>query len=213
VSLTHVDVPQRSPEWFRARLGRLTGSVAADMLTTIKKGESAARRDLRTKLALERITGLPEEPGFVSEPMQWGIDHEDEALCRYEMKTGHWVNKAGFLSDDSVMAGTSLDGYVGDLGDLEGIIEVKCPTSKNHLEMLESGGPGRHLPQVLHALWLTGAPWCDLVSYDPRFPLPLQLVIYRHYATDAERADYGTAATMFLAEVDALVTRIQELHV
>ena len=35
-----VEAEQRSPEWFAARLGRLTGSVAGDMVATIKSGEA-----------------------------------------------------------------------------------------------------------------------------------------------------------------------------
>jgi hypothetical protein len=27
---------------------------------------------------------------------------------------------------------------------------------------------GDHLPQLLHNLWVTGAAWCDFVSFDPR---------------------------------------------
>jgi len=34
---------QRVPEWYAARLGKLTGSVAGDMLARIKTGEAAAR--------------------------------------------------------------------------------------------------------------------------------------------------------------------------
>ena len=54
-----LDVAQRSPEWFAARCGRVTSTAAADMLATIKSGEAAARRDLRTRLVCERLTGIP----------------------------------------------------------------------------------------------------------------------------------------------------------
>jgi len=54
MAFTVIDAPQRSAEWFAARAGRLTGSVAADMLATIKSGEAAARRDLRTRLVGHR---------------------------------------------------------------------------------------------------------------------------------------------------------------
>jgi hypothetical protein len=61
VSFTVVMAEQRSPEWFAARLGRLTGSRAADMLATIKSGEAAARRDLRVQLVVERLTSTLQE--------------------------------------------------------------------------------------------------------------------------------------------------------
>ena len=40
MNFTIIDAEQRSHEWFAARCGRLTGSRAADMLATIKKGEA-----------------------------------------------------------------------------------------------------------------------------------------------------------------------------
>ena len=61
MSFSIVNAPQRSPEWFAARAGRLTGSMAGDMLATIKSGEAAARRDYRLQLALERLTGNIEQ--------------------------------------------------------------------------------------------------------------------------------------------------------
>ena len=51
-----IEAAQRSEAWHLARLGRLTGSRAADMLARIKTGEAAARRDLRTQLVCERVT-------------------------------------------------------------------------------------------------------------------------------------------------------------
>jgi len=64
MSFTIIDAPQRSPEWYAARCGRLTGSAAGDMLARLKgNGEAAARRDLRMRLVLEILTGLPQEDG------------------------------------------------------------------------------------------------------------------------------------------------------
>jgi hypothetical protein len=84
-----VEAEQRSEAWFRARAGRLTGSRAGDMLATIKSGEAAARRDLRTQLVVERLTGQPQEDAYVNAAMQWGIDHEAEAFAAYEAESGN----------------------------------------------------------------------------------------------------------------------------
>ena len=50
---------QGTPEWFYERLGRVTGSRASAMLSTIKSGgEAAGRRNLRTGPGL-RTTDQP----------------------------------------------------------------------------------------------------------------------------------------------------------
>lgn len=194
---TIIDAPQRSPEWFAARLGRLTGSRAADMLATIKSGEAAARRDLRIQLVCERLTGLVQEEAYINPVMQRGIECEPLAFAAYEVQTGSFVERTGFLSHNEHMAGCSLDGHVGDY---EGIIELKCPKSATHLRYLRGGVvPTEYIPQITHNLWITGAQWCDFVSWDDRFPPQLQLFIAR--VTPGEIAAYEKRALAFLSEV------------
>lgn len=202
MSFVIVEAPQRSQEWFRARLGRLTGSVASDMLSTIKSAEAAARRDLRTQLVVERLTGQPCEDGYTNGAMQWGIDHEAEAFAAYEAQTGSVVRRTGFLAHTDLMAGVSLD---GDVDDFTGIVEVKCPKMATHLGYLEQPGkvPSAHVAQITHALWLTGAQWCDFVSFDPRFPPALQMFLVRVLRDEAAIASYALAVSLFLSEVQA----------
>lgn len=197
---TIVDVEQRSPEWFSARAGRLTGTCAADMLATIKSGEAASRRNLRTKLVLERITGRSQDKAFQSEAMKQGVEREPEARFLYEALTGQLVTETGFLSHETLMAGASLDGHIGDF---DGICEIKCPMPATHFEYLRTNViPYDYAKQVLHALWLTGAPWCDWVTFNPEFPDLLQLRMMRVTRDEAAIEEYDTKARAFLAEVN-----------
>lgn len=196
-----IDVAQRSEAWFQARCGRLTGTAAADMLARIRSGEAAARRDLRLRLTVERLTNRPQDTGgFVSSDMQWGIDHEPEARRAYEVATGEVVHEIGFLAHPQLPVGCSLDGVVrGGVG----IVEIKCPKSAQHLRTLRANGVlPEYLPQVQHNLWVSGAWWCDFVSYDPRFPPPLRLAITRITLTGAERLSYELVLRQFLREID-----------
>jgi hypothetical protein len=191
---------QRTPEWFAARLGRLTGSVAGDMLARIKNGEAAARRDLRTRLVVERLTGQSAEDNFVSPAMQHGIDTESDAFAAYESATGTLVNRVGFLAHDTLQAGCSPDGEVGLFA---GIIELKCPKSATHLKYLRAGVvPSDYLPQIIHNLWITGALWCDFASFDDRFPPSLQLFRVRVDRNEADIDAYELMARGFLTEVE-----------
>lgn len=198
---TVVDCDQRSETWFSERSGRVTGSVAADMMAKLKKGgEAAGRRNLRVRLALERVVGQPMEDSYVSKEMQRGIDLEPEALAAYEAATGAFVRPVGFVRRDDLMVGCSPDGVIGDF---DGLVEVKCPNMATHLDYLRLKGdvPAEYRWQLLHALWTTGAPWIDFVSYDPRFPEHLRLYLVRFSAKPEELAAYELDVRLFLDEV------------
>lgn len=207
MNFTIIHADQRSPEWFQARAGRLTGSRAADMLATIKSGESAARRDYRLQLVCERLTGQPQEDGFVNAAMQRGIDMEPFARSAYEAKTGNVAVQTGFLSHVTQGAGCSLDGHVDHFA---GIVELKCPKSSTHLRYLRDGVlPKEYVPQVTHNAWIAGADWVDFLSYDDRFPSDLQVFYVRVLVKDLDLAGYEQSALAFLAEVDHEVNALR----
>jgi hypothetical protein len=209
MQFTVVECEQRSAEWHRARVGRLTGTCAADLLAKIKVGEAAVRRDLRTRLVCERLTGMSQESGFVNADMQRGVDKEPEAIAAYEAHSGLLVSRTGFLSHNALMAGCSLDGHFGEF---KGILELKCPKSATHLRYLRAGvAPTDYLPQIRHNLWITGAEWCEFVSFDDRFPAELQLFVVRVRREAVDIPGYESEAKAFLAEVDREFADVQAL--
>jgi hypothetical protein len=171
------------------------------MLATRKdKTEAADRRNLRMQLVLERLTGRPQESGYQSAAMVQGIEREPDACAMYEALTGRFLSTTGFLAHNDLMAGCSLDGHVGDF---EGIVEVKSPIAATHWEYLRSGQiPGDYQKQIVHQLWITGAAWCDWLSYNPDFSEPLQVKLVRYERDEAQINSYELLARMFLAEVD-----------
>lgn len=177
------------------------------MLATIKSGgEAAGRRNLRAQLVLERITGRCQERHYVNQAMQDGIDREADALLRYECIGDRLVQSVGFVSHDALRAGCSPDGVIGDY---EGIVEAKCPIPATHLDFLETGQvPSDYLKQITHNLWITGAQWCDYLSFHPEFPEPLQVKVLRVVRNADEIADYEKKARAFLAEVDRKVESV-----
>lgn len=195
-----IDAPQRSPEWFAARAGRLTASNAKHITAFLKNGdESAARRDLKMQLVVERLTGQPEIEGYVNADMQRGIDLEPEAFAAYEAQTGTLVSRVGFLAHTELMAGGSPDGVVGDY---EGLVEIKAPRPANHVRYLRTGLWPEHADQVLHLMWLTGAEWCDFVSYCPALPERMRLFVDRVWRKDYDMPAWEANVRKFLEEVD-----------
>lgn len=199
-----IDVPQRSTEWHSARCGRLTASSAGDVLATVKSGEAAARRNLRTRLVLERLTGKVREGGYQSAAMQRGIELEPMALSAYEALTGHLVTTVGFLAHTDLPIGCSPDGIVDTWpdGSIRVGLELKCPEDAAHLEYWRTGNIGRdYEAQILHSMWVTGAEAWHWMSFHPDFP-PSMRTIWKVYTRDGVAA-YVEKATAFLAEVDA----------
>jgi len=194
------DMPQRSPEWFAVRCGKLTASDAGDMLARIKTGEAAARRDLRARLVAERLTGQPQSDGYVNDAMQRGIDVEPRALAAYEAMAGVLVSPVGFLAHDTLPAGCSPDGLVND----DGLLELKCPKTATHLGYLRdpSSLAAAYRAQLTHALWVSGRDYIDIMSFDDRLPERLSLVMVRLTEADVNLVAHAEAVRTFLDEVD-----------
>lgn len=200
---TVVTAPQRSPAWAAARLGRLTASRAATMLSIGRDGaEALGRRQLRRQLALEQLTGVSHERLFCSEHMRIGIAREPAAAACYAARTGQALVRTGFLASTTCRAGVSLDAHVGDFA---GLVEFKCPLDTTHWQYLHADGrlSGAHRAQITHALWITGARWCEWVSYHPGFPPTWRLQIVRVARDEVAIAAYARAAIAFLGEVEA----------
>src|SRR4030095_14140633 len=143
--------------------------------------------------------------------MDQGIEREADAFDLYEVMTGRCLFKVGYLEHPSLRAGASLDGAVNDL---EGIVEIKSPMPATHLEYLETGIiPGDYLKQIAHALYISGADWCDWMSYNPDFPEPLRAKVVR-VQRDLVKVNLGAYDGLlraFLAEVDAKEAKVRTM--
>lgn len=208
------EVEQRSTEWNAIRAGKVTGSCAEAILAVRKRGtgELAIRRDLRHRLVVERLTGLPvEDMPYKGKDLQHGIDCEPEAFAAYEAAEREIVTRVGFVEHDELQAGCSPDGYIGEW---EGVLELKCPASSTHLDYIrENVIPAEYYGQLVHALWITNAAWADFVSFDPRMQRPeLRLFRKRLARASVDLAAYELAVRLFLDEVDAAVATFQSLN-
>jgi putative phage-type endonuclease len=197
---------QRSEEWFQARLGKVTASRVADVLSKIKSGESASRRNYKIQLVSERLTGEKQET-YINQAMQDGIDREFYAREKYVQQFGE-VEEVGFVKHPTLEAGASPDGMVGD----DGIIEIKCPMGTTHTETLMTQEvPSKYIPQIQFQLRCTGRKWCDFVSYNPMFPPHLQVFVKRVEADEVYQMELDKEIEAFLLEVQTIIDRLKEI--
>jgi putative phage-type endonuclease len=200
---------QRSPEWYAAKLGKVGASRIADIMGRTKTGYSTSRANYLAELLCERLTGTNGD-SYESPAMVWGREKEPEAKVTYSFVTGLQIEDAGFIDHPSIaMAGASPDGFVG----ADGLIEIKCPNTATHIDALLSQSiDGKYLLQMQFQMAVTGRQWCDFVSFDPRMPPEMQLLIKRIYRQPEKIVEIEGEVRSFLAELDAKVAALQSRY-
>jgi putative phage-type endonuclease len=197
---------QRTPEWFAARLGKVTASRIADLMAKTKTGYSTSRANYMAELVCERLTGAKTE-GYTNAAMQWGIDQEEAAKAAYSFMTDHTIEEAGFIDHAGIpMAGCSPDGLIG----ARGLIEVKCPNSATHIDtMLTETVEGKYNLQMQFQMACARREWCDFVSFDPRMPPEMQLWIKRVERDQKKIDEIHNEVAEFLKELDFKVASLR----
>lgn len=206
--MTSFDHLQRTPEWHAARLGKITGSRITDVVGRTKTGSYAAARDTyKWNLVTERITGVP-TVAKVTPAMQWGIDNEEDAKVMYSILRDVEIEEVGFiLHPDLPFAGASPDGLIGG----DGLIEVKCMETVNHLRCIHTGVlPDYYINQCQWQMVVTERDWCDLVLYDPRVPDELQMRVLRVEHDEDRAAELEEEVEKFEAEINTIINNLQK---
>jgi len=200
---------QKSPEWFAARLGKVTASRVADVIAKTKSGYSASRDNYMAQLICERLTNTQGE-SFSNAAMQWGTETEPLARSAYEALNGLLVEEVGFVQHPKIeMAGASPDGLVG----LFGMLEIKCPNTATHIDtLLSQTVPTKYITQMQWQMRCCERQWCDYVSFDPRLPQDLQLFVKRVEFDTSYVATLEEEVNLFLKELDNKVIKLLKVN-
>ena len=154
MSLTTHLMEQRTDEWYAARCGLLTASSIGSLLTpTLKVANNETSRGVTASVLAERITGFV-DPTWQNADMSRGVLEEPRAVETYARHFNREVTTAGLLVRDDwgFSIGYSPDGLVGD----DGLVEVKSPRQKGHLQT---------------GLLVSGRQWIDFVSFCGGMPI------------------------------------------
>lgn len=137
---------QRSLDWYRQRLGCVTGSKVSVLMSKGRKKEdlfSVTAKSYLYELVAERMfspdflndddvfNDYVQQVNVTTKAMQWGIDNEDSARRLYEKITGHEVILVSSCAHDTIPHfAASPDGMVRNVdgeGNM-GVLEIKCPS-------------------------------------------------------------------------------------
>jgi putative phage-type endonuclease len=201
-----VDCEQNSAKWIWARTGRITASRICDLMATLKRGgEAASRRDYRSELIAERLTGKAENH-HVSKEMRHGSEQEPFARTAYEIRTENIVDQVGFVFHPRLdLSGASPDGLIRE----DGGLELKCPKTTTHLAYMAAGTvPKEYEDQMLWNMACTEREWWDFVSFDPRLPEKLRLFIVRMPRDEARMGEIEREVIRLNHEIDTICEQL-----
>lgn len=201
------EIEQRSDEWFKIRLGKVTASRISDVMAKTKSGYSASRQNYMAQLICERLTETPTE-SYTNAAMQRGTELEPVAREIYILNQFDvTVNEVGFIPHPTIEnAGASPDGLVND----DGLIEIKCPNTWTHIEFMQSLKPKReYILQMQWQMMCTGRRWCDFVSYDDRLPDNLSYKCVRINYDENLAQEIEAEVIKFLQELDDRIKQIE----
>ena len=197
------------PAWLAVRCGRVTASNVWRIMGEKKDGSPTAEwRSYMVTLLTERGTGSA-VGNYTTAAMQWGIDHEADAIAAYEAETGllvepgYWIDAGDF--------GATPDGIVSGRIAGNGLVECKCPlsTTVTRLRYFEADIPPEWRWQMVAQMAAAGAAWCDLVVHDPRFLRVSDRCIIRRL-TAAECADDTERMRMKVREFAAEMAAVAD---
>lgn len=204
----HLEDGTANPDWLSLRAGKFTGSDFHQYMGLAKKDElsDTAESNLYKKV-LESL-GYSFE-SYRSSAMEDGNENEPLARADYIAETFNDVHEVGFVDWEQMRAGCSPDGVMYDAdGQVEKIIEIKCPEIKNYLKMAKGKIPPVYMTQMQYNMLITGAKSCDFVVWHPDMRLSVQEI-----KADANyQKDILTVLEKLNARYDAILEEIQEFR-
>ena len=193
------NVEQRSIEWYRCRLGNITGSKVADIMKSGRKKDemwSDTAKSYLFQIAGERLFNkdfLDDDDVFqdyidqvsvTTKAMQWGTDNEDAAKNLYmdmNFPEGEIVGLSSCKHDTIPHFAASPDGAIYDTDGNIRIIEVKCPNINTYMkyrslihdaESLKEVEP-KYYWQMMAEMSCTGAKSGIFITYNPWLSKPI----------------------------------------
>ena len=190
---------QRTLEWYRARLGYITGSQVGPLMKSGRTKDKvfsdtaltylyqlAGERSLNPEIVKDdnMFTFYLEQTTSQSKNMRFGTEQEENARAMYVDITGREVKEVGLCHHPQIKyLASSPDGITAD-GDVMGCVEIKCPTLSTYSkyvaeihdnESLKKVNPDYYY-QCQNHMACTEAQFCDFIVYCPFVENPIHIV-------------------------------------
>lgn len=185
---------QRSPEWFAARVGRVTGSNVGAILgcDPYRGPENILRAMVRSHHGVES-----EFKGNVA--TDWGTANEDTAQFEYTMETGNEVMECSFFTYEGWL-GASPDGLISS----KRVLEIKCPFGKrndNPVVFKTIEEQPHYYAQMQIEMICTGTDSCDFFQWTPH-GAKLETIHLSNYWLEINLPKLKAFHELYLSELD-----------
>lgn len=222
-------IEQRSIEWHRERLGKITASEFHNLMKNNRKKEpfSDATYTYLNRKVMERY--IPMDEGTADEyidlhtisnaAMRYGTEMEDMARNAYAEAMGYEVMQVEFvpLKGYEQICGASADGIIREES---GGVEIKCPFSiEHHLDYLLLSDVNdlhdlrpEYYWQMRLCMLVWDLQWYDFVSYCPYVSRSKQLKVlrmFRNSEIDAEITSRLDLARSYMMDQIAKINNTQ----
>lgn len=225
---------QRSIEWFRERLGKITGSMVGQLM---KKGRGnspfsqtamkyiyqiAAERTMNSELVRndEQFAAYLEQVDVTTKAMRWGTEQEMFARNLLSEVTMEYIEEVGSVSHPSIPHfASSPDGVIKDEdGKIRCCVEIKCPNQNTFMMYVNEVHSAKELLDVnsdyyyqcMAHMMCTGAKNCIFMVYNPYQQIPYHTV---EISEDKEAFEEVAAAIEKANKlITDITTRQDELH-
>lgn len=198
-----IDCSQNSPEWFAARLGRVTASNM-DMIISPTGKESTQADKYMNRLIAEIITGQNEESFKGNAHTERGKEYEQESVDYYAFLNDCEPQPIGFCTTDDGFIGCSPDRLIG----ADGILEIKTGLGHIFIESaLNEKLEQEHRPQTQTALHvMPERKWVDTMLYHPRMK---KQIIVRSTRNEPYIETMKTLVSQFRSKMQARITLLK----
>lgn len=207
----HLESGEANPDWLALRAGKFSGSDFNQYMAIVEKGKLSDTAE--TALHKKVLSGIGEVfDSYKSESMERGNELEPLARQAYMCETFADVQEVGFVDWERLRAGCSPDGVIyGADGQIEKIIEIKCPEIVNYLRYAESASniPKQYIVQMKYNMLITGAKSCDFVAYYPG----MRLIIHTIDADAELQSNIVTALEKLNERYDEILAQINRLKI
>lgn len=218
---------QHSLEWFRKRLGSITGSQVGLLMKSGRSkselfGETAksyiysvaAERDMNPVIVNddELFEEYLKQVDVSGKAMRWGNEQEENARILYEKITGRHIVEVGSCKHPTIENfASSPDGFFYDENTGEkGCLEIKCPNQATFMrykdEVKDNGSLLTTKPEYFFQcqahMMATGSHWVDFIAYCPFQQHPIHIVrITPDYSCFAELEKRINAANDIINQI------------
>ena len=204
---------QGSELWHQYKCGKISASHISDVMA---KGKGTTRKNYLARMVAERMSNTPIET-FSSGAMLWGIETEPLARKAYSFKKSVEVLEVGFIDHPEIEGyGVSPDGLVGETG----MVEFKCPNTATHIETLLAAKARKAVKQIVGDKYYkqmqgqmdtAERDYVDYVSFDPRMPIELRMVIVRVVRDDIFINQINEEVLLFIEDMINMVAELDEM--